>query len=543
MRPAKAPALSSSQHKSRRKRAWLLLVLLLAVALRLWGLDAKSLWLDEIMTVEKASKPFAGMMQEIRDHDAHPPLYQVLEWLWLRLGRGDAFARLPSVAAGCAAVWLVYLIARRLLDRKSAIAAALLTALSSFHVYYSQEARLHALATTLFLGQTYLLLCIVSRRHKVGWGWWAAYGLLGLLSLYTYALCILTIAALAVLYIWLRWRRKPQILALVLVHVAIAALFLPWFPILHERTAAVAASVRRLHDAAGRPGPRELTAGIAAWAAGPFGWNGRGSTGPALGLMFLLAAGLSLATRRSPRPAKVLGLLFVLPLAGYLILPMPRVQAYDPKHLVFLQPLLFIALAGAHGPLGRSRRRRFLPLVYAVAATAALNLVTLGRYYQPDFQKENWRTLFRDVDARVKPRDAFIFNPDYVGYAFAYYARTPEGKAGVFHLAQRGKRLGPDIERVWLIRCRSAVAVPSEKIRERLQEKNWQMKEQTRYVGALGYLQWTLFTRSAAPRSRSPRPWRNPAATKGSRSSRRTIASRFRPTPTGARYGRRGRSE
>ena len=78
---------------------WLGLILVAATALRLWGLGAKSLWLDEIMTVQKASMSFSGMMGQIRQHDAHPPLFQIVEWLWLRLGQGDAFARAPSVMA------------------------------------------------------------------------------------------------------------------------------------------------------------------------------------------------------------------------------------------------------------------------------------------------------------------------------------------------------------------------------------------------------------------------------------------------------------
>jgi len=64
---------------------WLAGILILATALRLWRLGAKSLWLDEIMTVQKATTSFAAMLAQIRQHDAHPPLFQIVEWLWLRL--------------------------------------------------------------------------------------------------------------------------------------------------------------------------------------------------------------------------------------------------------------------------------------------------------------------------------------------------------------------------------------------------------------------------------------------------------------------------
>ena len=496
----------------RRERTVILLILLLAATLRLWGLGGKSLWFDEIMTADKASKSFGAMIEAIKDHDAHPPFYQTVVWLWMRCGRPwllfggrDGFVRFPSAVAGVVGVWLACLIARRLFGRNAAVAAALLMAVSYFHIYYSQEARLHALVTTLFLAQTYLLLRIIHQRGRAAWGWWAAYGFLGLLSLYTYALSILTIGALAVLYLWLTRRRRRQLAEWVAVHVVIGLLFLPWVPVLRQTAARVAESVEIRADAAGSPGPIEIASGFASWGVGPFQWVGRERAGAVVGLALVLVAGAGVVMRKTSRPAKILGTLFLLPLAGYLLMPMPRVQAYDPKHLAFLQPLLMIALAGVRFPALCCRRSRTsAPMVPLIIAAAALNVFALGSYYDPDFEKENWRALFEEVGAKLALRDAIIFNPNRLGFAVEYYAEAPAAMAGVKLLAERGaplalegKQLPPTVERIWLIECRNPVSMPSEHIRENLSRHHWSLVERARYLGALGYVQWTLLEREA----------------------------------------------
>jgi len=497
MRPGRNSRRQRESLSRRRERRMMFLILLLALVLRLLGLG-KSLWLDEVMTVENASRPFAEMLEHLAGFDAHPPLYQSVQWLWLHLGQGNAFVRLPSVAAGVVGVWLAYLIARRLFDRRAGLAACLLMAASCFHIYYSQEARLNALVTALFLAQTWLLLRILHQRGKAGWGWWAAYGVAGLLCLYTYALCILTIGALALLYLWLSRKGRRQIAALVVVHVAIVLLFLPWAPRLRQTTARVADRVQELQDAAGRPGPARIAAGVAAWGFGPHTWKQREWAGTVLGLALVAAAGVALANRRTRRPLKMLATLFVLPLAGYLLLPMPRVQEYDPKHLIFLQPILIIALTGTRVHVTRcARQRGFVPLLYVLLALVSLNAVALAGYYRSDFQKENWEGMFLDVGSKLRAQDAIIYNPEYVGYALEYCAETPDARAGMKALAIRGIHLDPEVTRVWLIECRSPVARPAATIRARLEDDNWEQQKQKHYPGAVGDLKWTLFSRAS----------------------------------------------
>ena len=524
MRSSRPPAKPSRRpRRVSRHEIALLLILLLVAALRLWGIGAKSLWLDEIMTVQKASMPFSQMMEQIKQHDAHPPLFQIVEWGWLRLGRGDGFARIPSAAFGVAAVWLAYLIARRLFSKRTGLFAALLMALSYFHIYYSQEARLFSLVTTLFLAQVYVLLRILHQRGKAHWAWWSAYGLLALLSLYTYALCVVTIAALAVVYLLHIWKRpqQRQLKQWIAVHIVVALLFLPWVPVLEATTAKVRAAAKAFGEERGRPGPAELATGFASWAVGPLNWQSSESGGALFGAILLIGGGVGLFMRPTRKAAKVLAILFCVPLLGYLAMPMPRVHEYDPKHLAFLQPILLIALAAFRLPFGgHATHKSARAAVYVVFMLMALNLWTFSTYFSGDFQKERWPDACADVVPRLDREDAIVFNPERIGFAFSHYARSPRGPNWIRQLAEAGAPLtweyvirfnqqNPEVElpslsnriqRVWVIECANSVSSPSPFAHSKLVRQGFRSVDSAKYSGSLGYVQWVLYQRTGTER-------------------------------------------
>lgn len=121
--------------------AYLLLVTVLALILRLWRLDAMSLWIDEIMTWNLIA-PGRGL--DFREQILlayQGPLYPAVAWPLLRLQESAFMLRLPAVLAGVAAVPLLGMFAAHLWGRQSGRMAALLLAVSPFAVWYAQEGR------------------------------------------------------------------------------------------------------------------------------------------------------------------------------------------------------------------------------------------------------------------------------------------------------------------------------------------------------------------------------------------------------------------
>ena len=96
------------------------LITLLAAALRLFNLGAKSFWLDESILYWISRGPFSEIVNySITLHNA-PPLYPLLLHIISGLSESEAIMRLVSCAAGIMAVPSMYALARRIMQREAA---------------------------------------------------------------------------------------------------------------------------------------------------------------------------------------------------------------------------------------------------------------------------------------------------------------------------------------------------------------------------------------------------------------------------------------
>jgi len=152
------------------RRPWdgpaaLLLVLLLALAVRLPGLASFGYGVDEGNTAAEAIRlvdVYHGRFWDIATHKLHPlsgsmPLaYYVAAAGLETLGRTFVGLRVPFLLLGLASIVLAWLVARRLLGHpRVAVLAALYVALNPAHAVYSQFARFYV--PTLLMGLLFAL--------------------------------------------------------------------------------------------------------------------------------------------------------------------------------------------------------------------------------------------------------------------------------------------------------------------------------------------------------------------------------------------------
>src|ERR1700749_3593752 len=122
-----------------------------ALALRLHGLAAKPLWLDEVSTLHRATIGFSHMVAD-STHSKHYPTYFALIWLVAKWGGASTWMlRLPSAVFGAVEAMLVVAIGREADKPRTGVAAGLLLAFSPFDVQYGQEARSYTLVAALIL--------------------------------------------------------------------------------------------------------------------------------------------------------------------------------------------------------------------------------------------------------------------------------------------------------------------------------------------------------------------------------------------------------
>ena len=165
---------SGDSPKPRRLAALIGLVAILALgaALRRNDLAQESVWLDEYFSLAHLDSP--SLTDFLRDQRAEnwemTPLYYSLQYGWAHaVGASTVSIRGLSVVFGLAAIALAWLLGRRMTGPWGAWTAALLMALSPFHIFHAQGVRPYALVTLLALFSCYALLRFHASPHGGRW--------------------------------------------------------------------------------------------------------------------------------------------------------------------------------------------------------------------------------------------------------------------------------------------------------------------------------------------------------------------------------------
>jgi 4-amino-4-deoxy-L-arabinose transferase-like glycosyltransferase len=158
-------------------------LLLVGLLLRVWLATTQSAWIDEAYSLQTMARlPLSAIAHAVQVQDVHPPLYYQILHLWLAVvGFGVFQARLLSVLAGVATIPVLYVLAARLTDRRTAIGAALLLTFSPIAVWYADEARMYALTGLCGL---LAVLCFRLAAQEGGsrWRWWVGYAVAAALA-------------------------------------------------------------------------------------------------------------------------------------------------------------------------------------------------------------------------------------------------------------------------------------------------------------------------------------------------------------------------
>lgn len=154
----------------KRERIYLSLIMVLGAILRLVRLGHQSFWWDEVYSANLAAKSLGIVVPRFGQT---PTLYHILLHFWLYLGRSDTVIRLLSALFGIAVLWVIYLLGKQLLNAKQGLLCALLMAISPFHIWYSQEARMYSLLILLSTASMLFFIKLLQEYRTWPAIWWA----------------------------------------------------------------------------------------------------------------------------------------------------------------------------------------------------------------------------------------------------------------------------------------------------------------------------------------------------------------------------------
>lgn len=403
------------------------ILFVLAFALRLWGIGLHSFSFDEAQSVYLAAQPAARILDDglhLRT-DPHPPGYYLLLHGWMALfGDSDIAARTLGALIGAGLTLAVYATATLLGGRGWGLLAGLLAAVSPYLIWYAQETRIFMLGVALAVAGWALLLAGMQRS---GWGWWLGYVLAAVASVYTFLFTLFLLPAQG-LYLLIWWGGKrgrgPQLRRGVLAQIVIALAVLPllgqaW--VKAEATnlegtpvRAVGALLHWLY--------RAYTLHLAAWPALP-------TTAALVAGLLLLALGLLARPGRQEERAgpALLGLWLFVPLLIGLYFEQRQGGVFSfTRYFIMLTPALMLAWGRGLAVLWRWR-----PRWGGMAALLWLGvlLAALPANFAPQNLREDWRTAARYVTEQEGTNDAILVHVDYLHVAFERYF---QGQSPIF---------------------------------------------------------------------------------------------------------------
>jgi hypothetical protein len=450
----------------------LLIIFFLGMGLRLYQLDADSLWLDEIVTARKAQLGLLSIPQTVAQTDTFPPLLYMLTHLFIRFSGDSEFViRLPAALLGSASILLIYGVGSMLWTRMEGLAAAFLLAVNPWHIRYSQEARWYALMVFLSLLSLIFLLKALKGNSR---GSWLAFALVTALALYNHYFAFLILPAEILFAAWVIWnnwtstRRGPtgsadedhvfprppgelatddpsdppmdvrmrhpsnvpnprtQASYLIGSLLVVALCYVPWLPMMHQQlfgpiiqfegvgagTHGIESSVQLYEDMLRAHSGMDSAFWPAAWPADRVRTYSGVEGAALLLLLILLLLGLA---RCKPRYLLLFGLWFVMP---FLFISLANTARWlHPRYGIHTLPINLLLVATGIGTIGHFVERygpsTMAPRVRSLVAMTPL-VILVGLLQVPSLrayyfeQKEDWRDAAQYLADHLQPGDAIL---------------------------------------------------------------------------------------------------------------------------------------
>lgn len=409
--------------ESGKRFAFALTVFLLALALRSFQIDAKSLWSDETFTAQEASQPWDA----IPNLDVlHPQLFAYLLKAIANgnpLAASEATLRAASaVASALGVAFGVWFVCRE--GRRGGLLAAGLGAFSPTSVWYGQEARSPALAGCLLLIAVYPLFAIPRMTKSARAAWWAAYVFAAVLALYTHYDTFPVLAAASLVFLFGARSNIVLMREWLLATTLIVILYAPQTP----RLMSALLSVNNF--------PHITRYAPAAGALALFG------------VILLLFLQRRIVRLLSSGTAPVL--ISVSAVLALNLGELDPIGSTVKRHVAVVLPILIpVAAVVLSGAISR---------VWQTALVlSCLPALFLGYF---TFQKEDWRGAIRHISAHEQSGDAIFVYRNYLTSATAYYYKGANTVTGLEDGAQAAAaaRVGP--RRIWLLEAHLADVGP-----------------------------------------------------------------------------------
>lgn len=421
----------------------LLFILILGGILRTSFLGDKSLWLDEFFSLRDSPTLKTAI------DGGHPPLFFIILNLFRYIGSNEFILRLPSAIFGILTILLIYQIGKLFFGTKEGLISAFLLSISTFHIHYSQEARMYTLFTFLSLLSLFFFYKAVKENKRKHWFWFI---LSTVLSLYThyFAIFIVFVEATFLFLVFIQ-NLKSEIrstmkgisirrtfLMFVLSMITITVIYLPWL----AKKGLIFSSV-------------EAAGGAVTWMKKDpalyflevlFSKFGAGPTIALYVFLFFFLCGSALFIKKEQMS---LLLLWVgLPITLFLLISnfiKPMINVASLRYVIFVLPIYLLIVATGIVNVANIADALSIKLIKKskvigqllvflaiISLFSVITITPLQAYYNGVFVyhpyvynpyqgKANWKGAVQYLETHSVPGDAIVIEPEWLTIWLSYY--------------------------------------------------------------------------------------------------------------------------
>jgi len=201
-----------------------MLLIAIGALVRFYHIDVQSFSHDEVARIGLGYMGIGDLFDFIV-YDGHAPGFLLLLKAWMRLIPTEMTSRFLSMALGLLFIPAIYWLSLKLFDRQVSFFSATLSALSPFHIYFSQDGNLY---TLMMLLSVLAMISFVEILSNGGRPWWVFYFISVTAGLYTHIFTA-SLPVLTTLFLLIRQKTFGRLIKKWIVcHTLIAITYFPW---------------------------------------------------------------------------------------------------------------------------------------------------------------------------------------------------------------------------------------------------------------------------------------------------------------------------
>jgi uncharacterized membrane protein len=391
----------------------LLGLVIVAFILRFFNLGFNSLWLDEASTLTFATQSLSGIWEATASGEFNPPLFYYMEHFMLTFGDSEFVLRFLPALFGALTVPVIYLIGKVFTGKTGGIFAAALMTFSSFHIFYSQDARAYTIMLFFFsLAVLFYLWAINTDEMK----WWLLFGVFSALAFWTHFYVFIGVGLIVLHALIVKGKDiladKKRIIPIAASVIAFIIVSLPLIMVtvglFFKRTASA--------PTWGLSGMSVIT--------DSFNMILGGNLFITVILLLLAVGGIYRIYTQNKSYALLLILSIFIPFIVSMILSAKIPMS--PRYLIFVMPFLLVAIAGVTGFVPRNIEWKKVAAV-AVVFALLINIPMLAGYYS-GFTKNDWRGFSGKLSEITEDGDYIVVMPGYMRQPLDYYYSSTDDR-------------------------------------------------------------------------------------------------------------------